>query len=170
VSERDPVVTLLKELDGPVEPRPEFADALRARLLEEFAQTDDDPARHRIRLQRRARPARLRRPLLAGAVALAVAAIVVAAVVASRPSPASALDVIRQARSAFARMPPFQATYEVALNPDGRSPSGPRIVKKGAAITVALRYGGPNRLRVQILAEHGIVFEHGALSDLSTGS
>jgi redoxin len=161
VSERDPVVTLLRELDGPADPRTEFADALRARLLEELAQTDDAPARQRRRPLRPGLPARLRRPLLAGALALAVAAIVIATVVVSRPSPASALDVIRQARIAFAHMPPFQATYKVELNPDG---TGPSYVKKGATATVVLSYGGPNRVRTQILAGHGFT------SDLFKGA
>jgi peroxiredoxin len=164
MSEHDPVITLLKELDGPADPRPEFADALRARLLEQLPQTNGVPARDGIRLQRRAVPARLRRPLLAGALALAVAAIVISAVVASGPSTASALDVIRQARAAFVHMPPFQAIYNVALNPDGTNPGGPRYVKKGATATVAVSYGGPHRLRTHILAEHGFT------SDLSAGS
>ena len=106
MSERDPVITLLKELDGPVDPRPEFADALRAQLLEQLAQTDGAPGRQVRRWPRRVPEAHPRRPLLVGAAALAVAAIAIAAVVASRPAPASALDVIRQARAAFARMPP----------------------------------------------------------------
>jgi hypothetical protein len=153
MSERDPIVTLLRKLDGPVDPRPEFADALLARLLKELAETDRAPERHGTRRPRSALPARLRRPLLAGAAALAGAAIVIAAVVVSRPAPASALDVIRQAQAAFAHMPPFQATYKVALNPDGTNPNP--AVKKGATAIVALSYGGPHRLRTQILAEHG---------------
>jgi hypothetical protein len=161
MSERDPVITLLKELDGPVDPRPEFADALRSQLLEQLAQTNGAPARHGIQLPRRTLPTRLRRPLLAAGFALAVAAIVTAAVVVSRPSPASALDVIRQAQLAFGHMPPFQATYKVALNPDG---AGPRYVKRGATATVAVSYGGARLLRTQVLAEHGFT------SDLSVGS
>lgn len=162
MSERDPVITLLKELDGPVEPRPEFADTLRARLLEELAKPNGAAAPPAKRWPRRVLPVRLRRPLLAGALALAIAAIVIAAVVASRPSPASALDVIRQARAAFAHMPPFQATYQVALNPDGSNQD--RLVKRGATATVVLSYGGPRRLRTQILAQHGFT------SDNSPGS
>jgi peroxiredoxin len=157
MSERDPVITLLKERDGPVEPRPEFADALRARLLERLAQTNGAPARPVRRWPRRVLPVRLRRPLLAGAAALAVAAIVIAAVVASRPSPASALDVIRQSRAAFAHMPPFQATYQVALNPGGGEEAfKAQGVPKGATATVVVSYGGPDRFRTQIVAEHRI--------------
>jgi hypothetical protein len=156
VSERDPVITLLRKLDGPVEPRPEFADALRARLLEQLAQTNGASARPGIRRPRPAPHSRLRPPLLAGAAALAVAAIVIAVVVASRPSPASALDVIRQARAAFAHMPPFQATYQVALNPDGANPNGPRYVPRGATATLVVSYGGPQRFRSQVVAEHRI--------------
>jgi peroxiredoxin len=160
----DQLSGLARVLDRPVDPRPEFADALLERLLEELAQTDGAPAGHGISWPRRALPGRLRRPLLAGAVALAVAAAVIATVVVSRPSPASALDVIRQARAAFAHMPPFQAIYKVALNPDGTNPGGPRYVKKGATATVAVSYGGRGRLRTQIGAGHGFT------SDLSPGS
>jgi hypothetical protein len=125
------------------------------------AQTDGAQARNGTRPPHGVLPARLRQPLLAAGFALAVAAIAIAAVVASRPSPASALDVIRQARAGFAHLPPFQAIYKVALNPDG---TGPRYVKKGSTATVAVSYGGPRRLRTQVLAEHGFT------SDLSVGS
>jgi outer membrane lipoprotein-sorting protein len=153
VSNRDPLITLLKELDGPVDPRPEFADALRAQLLEQLAQTNGARARQPIRLPHRVLPARLGRPLLAGVALVALAAIVIAVVVVvvSRPAPASALDVIRQARAAFAHMPAFQATYKVELNPDGTYPNQP---PKGATATVVVSYGGPDRFRTQTLAEH----------------
>jgi peroxiredoxin len=157
----DQLSGLAQVLDRPVDPRPEFADALLDGLLEELAQTDGAPAGHGSSWSRRALPAPVRRPLLAGVLALAVAALAIAAVVVSRPSPASALEVIRQARAAFAHLPPFQATYKVALNPDG---TGPRYVKKGATATVTVSYGGPHRLRTHILAEHGYT------SVLSTGS
>jgi hypothetical protein len=137
---------------------------LLASIHEDLAETNGAPARHGITLRHGALPARLRRPLLAGAAALAIAAIVIAAVVVSRPAPASAFDVIRQARAAFAHMPPFEATYKVALNPDGTNPGGPRYVKKGATATVAVSYGGRGRLRTQIVAGHGFT------SDLSPGS
>jgi hypothetical protein len=154
------VITLLKQLDGPVDPRPEFADALRARLLEELEQSGAR-AGHGVRPRRRAPHVRLRRPLLAGAAALAVAAIVVSAVVVSRPSPASALDVIRQARAAFAHMPPFQATYQVSMNPGGgRDVFKAQGVPTGATATVVVSYGGPDRFRTQILAEHRIPLKH----------
>jgi hypothetical protein len=157
----DQLSGLARVLDRPVDPRPEFADALIERLLEELAHTDGTPAGHGISWSRRTLPARVRRPLLAGVLALAVAAIAIATVVVSRPSPASALDMIRQARAAFAHMPPFQATYKVALNPDG---TGPRYVKKGATATVTVSYGGPHHLRTHILAAHGYT------SVLSAGS
>jgi hypothetical protein len=152
MSEPDPVTTLLRELDRPIEPRPEFADALRARLLEELSHTDGAPVGHGVQPPRRALPARFRRPLLAGALALAIVAAVIATGVVSRPSPASALDVIRQARAAFAHMPPFQATFKVAFNPDGAK--GDRFVPKGATQTVLVSYGGPDRFRLQVVAEH----------------
>jgi peroxiredoxin len=163
MSDRDPITTLLKEVDGPVDPRPEFADALRSQLLEQLAQTNGAAARHGVRLPRGVLPARLRRPLLAGAAALAVAAIAIAVVIASRPSLASALDVIRQARAAFAHMPPFQATYHVALNPGGGEAAfKAQGVPKGATATVVVSYGGTDRFRTQIVAEHRIPLTHTA--------
>jgi hypothetical protein len=101
--------------------------------------------------------------LLAGALAVAAAATVITAVVVSRPSPASALAVIRQARAAFAHMPPFQATYQVALNPGGGEAAfKAQGVPKGATETVVVNYGGPDRFRTQILAEHLIPLTHTA--------
>jgi peroxiredoxin len=149
MSERDPVSTLLGELEGPVDPRAEFTDALRARLLEELAHTDSAPPRHGARRPRWA--PHLRRPLLAGATALAVAAMAVAVVVASRPSPASAVDVIRQARRAFASTPPFQALIRLELNPDGSNVN--RWLPKGETETVLVSYGGPRRFRAEIVGQ-----------------
>jgi len=146
MSERDPVVVLLKELDRPVAPRPEFADALRAQLLAELAQADGFRVRRRIPRSRLALLPRQRRPLVAGAAALAVAAAAITAVFLSRPSAASAVEVIRQARDAFAAAPPFEATLRVELNPDGSNPDVPR----GATATVLISYGGPHRFRTQI--------------------
>ena len=147
-SDRDFV--LLKELDRPVAPRPEFADALRARLLRELVATNG------ARTPRAARPSpwallvRHRRPALAGAIAIAAAAAaIVAAVLVSRPSPASAIDVIHQARQAFATTPSFKATLHVDLNPEGPN----RVVPKGATATVQVSYGGPNRFRTEIVSE-----------------
>jgi hypothetical protein len=150
MSERDPVVVLLKQLDRPVVPRPEFADALRERLLAELVQPDG------LRARRRPRPwltlpARRRRPLFAGAVALALAAAALTAVLLSRPSPASALDVIHQARRAFATTPPFEATLRFDLNPD--SSNQDVFVPKGASGTLLVSYGGPKRFRTEIVAE-----------------
>jgi hypothetical protein len=139
-------------------------DILRAELVSAAERAAlPTPRRRWVRLPHRVLPARLRRPLLAGAAALAVAAIAIAAVVASRPSPASALDVIRQARAAFAHMPPFQATYQVALNPGGGEEAfKAQGVPKGATATVVVSYGGPDRFRTQIVAEHLIPLAHTA--------
>jgi hypothetical protein len=82
---------------------------------------------------------------------------VISAVVASHPSPASALDVIRQARAAFAHMPPFQATYKVSMNPGGGEEAFDTLgVPKGATATVVVSYGGPDRFRTQSVAEYRI--------------
>jgi hypothetical protein len=126
MSERDPIVT----------PR--------------LAQTNGAHARHGTRLPHGVLPARLRRPLLAGAAAaLGVAAIAIAVVVASRPSPASALDVIRQARAAFAHTPPFQAVIKAELNPTGSYQFTPRA----ATQTLLVSYGGPRQFRLQVLGQ-----------------
>jgi peroxiredoxin len=147
MSERDPFVALLKDIERPVSPRPEFANALRARLLTELA-PDGTPAGLRIQRPHLGGLGRLRRPVLAGAVALAVAAAGISAYVLSRPSPASALDVIREARNAFASAPPFEETLRVDLNADGSSADAP----KGASATVVIHYGGPGRFRTQLVS------------------
>jgi len=148
MSEHDPVVGLLKELDRPVTPRPEFAEALRARLLAEPAQVDGASLRRGLPRARLGQHGRLRRTVLAAAVALAVAAAAIVAFALSRPSPASALDVIQQARNTFAAAPPFEATLRVDLNPDGSNPNVPR----GATATVVISYGGHGRFRTQLTA------------------
>jgi thiol-disulfide isomerase/thioredoxin len=149
MSERDPVIALLKELDRPLAPRPEFGDALRERVLAELAQQDGLRARRRLPRPRLPFPPRRRRAVLAGAVALAVAATAVTAILSSRPSPASALDVIHEARRAFVETPPFEATLRVDLNPTGSK----GVVPKGATATVAVSYGGPERFRMQFVDE-----------------
>src|SRR5262245_27929964 len=119
MSQRDPVALLLKELDHPVDPRPEFAEALRSRLHAEIVGVGGTQARGSTPRRRFGLLARHRRPVLAGAVAIAVAVAAIAAVVLTRPSSASALDVIKQARNALATAPPFKATLRFDLNPDG---------------------------------------------------
>jgi peroxiredoxin len=149
MSERDPVVVLLRELDRPAAPRPEFADALGERLQAELERHD---GRGRLRVPRPplTLPPRRRRALLAGAAALVLAAVAITAILSSRPSPASALDVIREAQRDFAETPPFQATLHVDFNPDGSKPDVP----KGATATVEVSYGGPERFRTEIVAEN----------------
>jgi DNA-binding beta-propeller fold protein YncE len=134
MSEHDSVAVLLKTLDRPVEPRPEFGDALRQRLLAELGETNG----HRAwppRLTLPPRPRRRRR-LLAAAVAIALIASALAAVLLSRPAPASALEVIQRAQQQFLRLPPFQAT----------------IVAKGPGVPGRIIYRrfyrGPNAWRV----------------------
>ena len=101
-------LAVLKTLDRPVAPRPEFAEALRRRLLAELPETNGHRAwRPRLTLPP---PPRRRRQVLAAALAIALAASALAAVLLSRPAPASALDVVLRARQQFNRLPPFQAT------------------------------------------------------------
>src|SRR5262249_25129667 len=117
MSEPDPVVTLLTQIDRPVTPSPEFAQALRTRLPAELAAPAGAPERPLARGPRLMLPPRRRRSVLAAAGALAAAAAVITAVFVPRPSPATALEVIQQARQAFAAAPPFQATLRFNLNP-----------------------------------------------------
>src|SRR5262249_36635345 len=129
MSERDPVA-LLKEFDRPVAPRREFADALRTRLVAELLDANGTRAQRTAPPHGRALLPRRRRSVPAGAVALVPGGGAITPVVLSRPSPASALDVIRQARTAFATAPPFEAKVRVDLNPDGSNPN--TFVPKGA--------------------------------------
>jgi outer membrane lipoprotein-sorting protein len=156
VNERnDHLSGLAQVLDRRVAPRSEFADALLERLLAELEPPAVAPG------PRRPWASRLRSPKLALALFLGLAAVVVAGVVVTGPQRASALDVIRQARAAFAHMPPFQATYQVALNPGGGEAAfKAQGVPKGATATVVVSYGGPDRFRTQILAEHLISLTH----------
>jgi hypothetical protein len=158
VSERnDHLSGLAQVLDRRVAPRSEFADALLERLLAELEPPAVAPA------PRRPWAGRLRSPRLALALFLSLLAVVVAGVVVTRPQRASALDVIRQARAAFAHMPPFQATYQVALNPGGGEEAfKAQGVPKGATATVVVSYGGPDRFRTQIVAEHLVPLTHTA--------
>jgi len=146
VSERDPLAALLKELDHPVAPGAEFAEALLERLLAELEPAAGVPAAARAR-----RPRIRSRRGLALAFALAVLGVAVAGVVLTRPQRASALDVIRQAQQAFAAAPPFRATLRLELNPDGSNPN--RYVPRGATETVVVGYGGPTRFRAEIVAQ-----------------
>lgn len=145
MSERDPMAILLRELDRPATPRPEFADELLEQLLAELESLPVPPAPAHVR---RLRFAPRRRLLLA--FALAVLGTAIAIVVVTRPQKASALGVIQQARRAFATAPPFQATLRVDLNPDGSLKYAP----KGATATVEVSYGGPKRFRTTLVSEH----------------
>jgi peroxiredoxin len=146
VNERnDQLSGLARALDRPVAPRREFADALLARLLEELEPPAVAPSASR---PRGARPRSLRFAL---AFALALLGVVVAAVVLNRPQGASALDVIRQARQAFASTPPFQALIKVDFNPDGANVN--YLAPKGATETVLVSYGGPRRFRTEVVSQ-----------------
>jgi hypothetical protein len=79
---------------------------------------------------------------------LAAIVAAVVAVVVSRPSAASALDVIHEARLAFGEAPPFQATLRVELDPKGSTPDVP----KGATAKVVISYDGERKFRSEIAA------------------
>jgi hypothetical protein len=143
----DPIAVLLRGLDQPVAPRPEFAESLLERLLEELEPLG--VARGPLR-PRRTRFRSRRTLALAFAIA-AVGAAVAAVVVLTRPQKASALDVIREARHAFAGAPRFQATVRLDLNPDGSNAD--RSVPRGASETVVVSYGGPTRFRAEVISQ-----------------
>ena len=147
MSERDPVIAVLEELDRPVTPRPEFTDALRERLLVELAHPNGAPSTPRARRPRLPLPARRLWPAV-GAIAVAALALAIATAVLTGPSTASALEVIHEARQAFAAAPPFQATLRVELNPKGSTLDVP----KGATSRVLISYGGHRKFRTEIAA------------------
>jgi hypothetical protein len=151
MSEHDSIAVLLKTLDRPATPRPEFADALRQRLLTELGETNG----HRPWVPRLPLPGRpRRRRLLAAAVAIALVASALAAVLLSRPAPASALDLIRQAQRQAASLPPFEATVRYDINPDGSRAGEEAVVPKGATQTWQVSYDGPKRVRTVLSGAH----------------
>lgn len=104
------VEDVLRDLDRPLEPRPEFTDALLAMLELELAEIQPEVEKGPEPKPRpRARPFILRRPVLAGGLALvlAIAAVVVGTLPGGRPS---ALAVVEEARAKFADIPSFRAT------------------------------------------------------------
>jgi DNA-binding beta-propeller fold protein YncE len=142
MNQRDSVAVLLKTLDRPATPQPEFAQALRQRLLTELGETNGHRA-WRPRLTPPPRPRRRRR-LLAAVAAIALVASALAAVLLSRPAPASALEVVQRARQQFPLMPAFQATI-VTKDSQGR-------------IVTRRFYRGPNAWRLEypnVVGERG---------------
>jgi YVTN family beta-propeller protein len=116
----DPVQQLLEQVERPVQPSPEFSEALLRRLLAELEERPVvEPARARERwwTQKRA---------LVPALALVALAAAVVAVVALQPPKASALSVIKQARMQFAEVPPFRAVVVRRFN--ARSAGEPREI------------------------------------------
>jgi peroxiredoxin len=150
MSERDSVAVLLKTLDQPATPRREFSDALRQRLLTDLADANGHHAWvPRLTLP----PPPHRRRALAVALAVVLLAGALAAVLLSRPSQASALDLIRKAQRQAASVPPFEATVRYDLNPDG-SKRKTVLTPKGATETWQLSYGGPTRFRNFFASQH----------------
>lgn len=110
--ERDDLaVFVLERLEQPVEPDPEFADALLELLLAELAPAEALPT-----VQSRARLwISLRPRLLAAAAAVAVVAVAVGVVLALRVTEESALAAIREAQAQAASVPPFRAVVSHRL-------------------------------------------------------
>lgn len=128
-------------LDGDVEPRPEFAAALLARMETEL----HEPVAAKALRPRRSR----RRWSLVPAVAIAAAtALVVVGVVSVTPERVSALNVIQSARAHFAALPPVHVIYTVRADNDTNHPSLESVS------TNELWYAGPTRWRLDVVASN----------------
>ena len=106
MSTHDPTATLLGGIDGPVDPRPEFADALLAKLLGEL----ERPPRRRYGT---------RTLLLAAALLLLLAAIATAAYLIARGAAVGPLDASRGTLTLIDQDSNDVASV-VAVLPDGR--------------------------------------------------
>lgn len=100
---------VLRRIEQPVTPRPEFVDSLLAAFVEELEAPTSDQARPAAASPPSRRPIRFRRPLQAAGAAVLV--VVVAILVILLPSShESALATIQEAQQDFAEVPPFHAT------------------------------------------------------------
>jgi len=106
MSTHDPTATMLGGIDGPVDPRPEFADALLEKLLGEL----ERPPRRRLGT---------RALLLAAALLLLLAAIATAAYLVDRGAGVGPLDVSRGTLTLIDQESNGAAAI-VAVLPDGR--------------------------------------------------
>jgi len=122
------VERLVAELDVPVEPRREFAQALFARLAREL----ERPVPQARRLPWIEHPRWNVFYLAAALVVLVVATIVIAL-----PTRASAASTIRQARQDIARLSQVRATIHYDINPDG---SDQKIAARGTTADVEITY------------------------------
>jgi dipeptidyl aminopeptidase/acylaminoacyl peptidase len=86
VSTSDPIASILTALDRPVQPRPEFAESLRADLLAELRAPVDAPRRRRLRLDwfLPQAPPRVRLVLIAALLLLLLAGIATATYIGVR--------------------------------------------------------------------------------------
>jgi hypothetical protein len=153
MSEQDPIVAVLDDLDRPASPRPEFAEALRAQLLAELAEPNGAVSERGVLgkplgLHRRRR---VRRPGLAIALVTAVIALAVAAAAAVLAglgsAPASAEALLRRAERQLAAAPPFRAVIV------SREVVSADHIRRNWTYTDAVLYGGKNRWRRNVLSD-----------------
>jgi hypothetical protein len=153
MSDQDPIVALLEDLDRSASPLPEFAEALRAQLLAELAEPDGSASRRRalgttLRLDH-GRPVRRPRRLataLAAAIALMVAA-PIAVLVGLGSAPASAEALLRRAERQLAVAPSFRAVVV------SREVVTVDHVRRNWTYTDAVLYGGKDRWRRNVLRD-----------------
>jgi thiol-disulfide isomerase/thioredoxin len=136
---------LIAELDVPVEPRREFAQALFARLERELERPL--PQARRLPWIQNAR-----RKVFYLAAALVV--LIVATIVIARPTRASAASTIRQAQQDIARLSQFRATIHYDINPDG---SAPQIAAPGTTADVEVTYARGVGYRQQLVRISGSI-------------
>lgn len=136
---------LIAELDVPIEPRREFAQALFARLERELEYPL--PRARRLPWIEHARP-----NILYAAAVLVL--IIVATIVIALPMRASAASTIRQAQEDIARLSQVRATIHYDINPDG---SAPQIAAPGATADVEVTYVRGVGYRQQLVGISGSI-------------
>ncbi|HEU4354713.1 MAG TPA: hypothetical protein VFT27_03915, partial [Actinomycetota bacterium] len=109
------VVEVLRRIDAPADPRPEFADPLLASLLDELAAAPSAEPEATLEpgttTSAPLTPPRSRRPWLRVALAAAAAFAIAVVIVVQLPSGRQdAVAVMRDARATFASLPAFHAT------------------------------------------------------------
>lgn len=115
---RDPIAVLLDGLERPVQPRPEFADDLLARLEEELLR--DTTTVQAVAPVRRVRRPRFVLGLAGVAAAAALVLAVVAVVVIALPGARTAAAALADARAAFAGLSDVRVVYTTRISADSR--------------------------------------------------
>jgi thiol-disulfide isomerase/thioredoxin len=150
----DPLEFLQQKAAVPVEPRPEFAAALFARLERELAQ----PARRRVLVPLMPRPGLRVSPW----VVAAVVALVATSVLIARPTTVSAAQVVQRAAQELATLPQVRATVHYDLAPDGSSPNA----APGATADVLVTYVRGLGYRQEIVATSGRILGIGGVGSV----